>query len=48
MLTELNRESEHQNDKDKRPHYSAWEFDKNDNILQTTHLPVEKPDEKKT
>ena len=44
----MNRESEHQNDKDKRPHYCGWEFEKNDNILQTTHFPVDTLDEKET
>ncbi|KUL81689.1 hypothetical protein ZTR_09994 [Talaromyces verruculosus] len=32
------KESEHQSDKDKRMHYTAFELDSNRQVIRTTHL----------
>ena len=37
-----NRESEHQSDKDNQVHYTAFELDKDDNVLDTRHFVKEK------
>ncbi|KAK3046088.1 hypothetical protein LTR09_012403 [Extremus antarcticus] len=36
------KESEHQSDKDKRMHYTAYELDKDGNVIGTKHIVDEK------
>ncbi|MCJ1454087.1 hypothetical protein MMC28_004437 [Mycoblastus sanguinarius] len=36
------KESEHQSDKDNQVHYTAFELDKDDNVLDTRHFVKEK------
>lgn len=41
-MPDATRESQHQSDKDKRMHYTAYEIDKYGNVIGTKHIVDEK------